>query len=556
MIPDHIRRFEILEKVGEGAFSTVYHAFDPSIKRHVALKVLKTNLIEDPDRRNYYIKMFYREARVAGNLAHPNIAVLYDIDETEDGTPFLTLEYVEGKTLETHIREGPPIPYTACLKIVHKMAAALHHAHQMGIIHRDLKPDNIRILPDYEPKILDFGFARWSEMLTTDHIIKGTPLYMAPEQIRQLEITPASDLFAFGIILWELLIGEHPFIADTVDRVLQRILEDPPGPIAPQDLAVLGVKPDHWNQFFQRVLHKTPARRPKTVLEMARGFERLMSLATNATELAYPIHLSVPSPFEQPIPLDTSDQVTEPAVPSTKTSETPAPPVTPSVRPQRPAPVATAQRPSRLFVFLPVGFFLLVGIFIGGGLAWLRSQKPPVPLSDSKIETWDAYQRLPTSKPAPTRTPTLKIESQPAGTLFWDEQEIGETPQAIPIDDDGLHKIRIEKKGYQPLNRWMLTHRQTELMVYSFKLLRPTGSTPRGTLIIHTDPPGAQLRLDRQTLDPSPVQVDRLSSGVHHLFVEREGYQPVERVLHITPGVAQIVVIRLEPVVTAKTANE
>ena len=552
MIPDHIRRFEILEKVGEGAFSTVYHAFDPSIKRHVALKVLKTNLIEDPERRNYYIKMFYREARVAGNLAHPNIAVLYDIDETEEGTPFLTLEYVEGKTLETHIREGPTIPFAACLKIVHKIAAALHHAHQMGIIHRDLKPDNIRILPDYEPKILDFGFARWSEMLTTDHIIKGTPLYMSPEQIRQLEITPASDLFAFGIILWELLIGEHPFIADTVDRVLQRILESPPGPIAPHDLAILGVKPEHWNQFFQRVLHKTPARRPKTVLEMARGFERLMSLAANATELSYPIHLSVPSPLEQPITLDASTPMAQSEAAPAETTETPTPSITPQSQPLATA----APRPSSLLILLPLGFFLLVGIFIGGGLAWLRSQKPPLNITESQYETWDAYQPIPPSKAPPAITPTLKIESQPGGTLFWDEQEMGETPQAIPIDDDGLHKIRIEKRGFQTLNRWMWTHRSTGLVVYAFKLLLPSKPNHRGTLIIHTDPPGARLRLDRQTLEPSPVQVDGLSRGVHHLFVELTGYQPVERVLHITPGVAQIVIIRLEPAVNPKTADE
>lgn len=551
MIPEKIRRFEIIEKIGEGASSIVYHAFDPTIKRHVALKVLKTDLITNPASRDYYVKLFYREARIAGNLSHPNIAVLYDIDETDDGTPFLTLEYIEGQTLEEIIRQGPPYPYPSLLKMAHKIASALHHAHQIGIVHRDLKPANVRVLPEYDPKILDFGFARWREMLTTDHLIKGTPLYMSPEQIQGKELTPRTDLFAYGVMLWEMVIGIHPFMDDTVDRVIHRIVHEPPGPVSPEDLKCLGLNPEHWESFFHKALHKNPEKRFTSALHMVRAFEQMMSLAENALSLSYPLSLTKPERKESVIELTPENRIDEMEsdISEGRTVLQPADATNQKKTPM--VPVAHTG-PNHLLFFVTTMIFLMMGLALGGVLAWLKVQKPPIEIPPAVYEHWSAYtpNRMAIHKPVQRPGPsTLKIESNPTANLILDGQPLGDTPQAMTLKDDLLHEIQLEHEGYQTIKQYIHIPSGTGLIVFSYYLLKPVKEVNYGTLVIHSSPSGAMVTLDREPQSPTPLILDNLRRGNHRLRIEKEGYETTERLVYITPGVAQVLTIRLEPIV-------
>ena len=230
--------YEIVSSIGTGGMGEVYRAHDARLGRDVALKVLPSALAADPDRR----ERFEREARAAAALNHPNIVTIHSVEEI-DGTPFITLELVEGKTLADLIPAGG-LPLDRVLTLGIALADGVGAAHQRGITHRDLKPSNVMLTDDGRVKVLDFGLAKVREdeqkaasaglstvALTGEGRIVGTVAYMSPEQAEGKPVDPRTDVFSLGIILYELASGTRPFTGDTPMSTMSAIIKDTPKPI-------------------------------------------------------------------------------------------------------------------------------------------------------------------------------------------------------------------------------------------------------------------------------------------------------------------------------------
>lgn len=228
-----ISHYRVLEKLGAGGMGEVYLAQDSRLKRKVALKLLIEHYTKDPDR----IARFEQESLAASALNHPNIVTIYDIGQSE-GTHFIALEYIEGRTLRDLLRQGR-LNLTTALNLSSQIAGALGAAHNAGIIHRDIKPENIMLRPDGYVKVLDFGLAKLTDNRirgidteadtkiiagTIPGTIMGTLSYMSPEQARGLPVDGRSDIFSFGIVLYEMITGGLPFRGQTPSDVLASIL--------------------------------------------------------------------------------------------------------------------------------------------------------------------------------------------------------------------------------------------------------------------------------------------------------------------------------------------
>ena len=205
-----IGRFEIVRRLGVGGFGTVYLAHDSQLDRPVALKVPRAGTLDDPEVR----ERFFREARAAARLQHPYIVPVYDAGD-DQGQSYIASAFINGRTLSDLLKENPPNPRAAA-EIVRKLADALHYAHLQGIIHRDVKPANVMIDDNGDPHLMDFGLARLEHsaaQLTQDGTVMGTPAYMSPEQAAGVgdQVTPASDQYSLGVVLYQLLAGRTPF---------------------------------------------------------------------------------------------------------------------------------------------------------------------------------------------------------------------------------------------------------------------------------------------------------------------------------------------------------
>ena len=224
--PQKIGKYEILEQIGVGGFGAVYRGRDPFIKRTVAVKTCQLNDDEIKSR-------FFREAELAGNLHHRNITTIYDFG-VEDGVPYIVQEFLTGEDLDKIIKRSDKMPVARKIEILMAISDGLGYAHQHHIIHRDIKPSNIRVLADGSVKIMDFGIAKSLETessLTQTGITLGTSAYLAPEQIRGEPLDQRTDMFALGILAYELLSYRKPFRGEHLSTVLYKILNENPEPL-------------------------------------------------------------------------------------------------------------------------------------------------------------------------------------------------------------------------------------------------------------------------------------------------------------------------------------
>lgn len=261
----HLGRYEILQELGRGSMGIVYRANDPLIGRQVAIKSINLHGL-DQKRREEYEARFYQEAKAAGRLNHPNIVTIYDLGETGDEA-YIAMELLQGRELHDDVGDMQRMPIDKALTIAIQMADGLAFAHQHGIVHRDIKPSNIMILNDSHVKIADFGIAKMdtSQTLTRTGMIMGSPLYMSPEQVLSSGIDSRSDIFSFGIVLYQLLTGKRPFSGDDANSVMYQIVNWVP----PMPSSLNPDVPAIMDGIVFKCLEKSPQDRYQNASELA-----------------------------------------------------------------------------------------------------------------------------------------------------------------------------------------------------------------------------------------------------------------------------------------------
>ena len=410
-------KYRLLAKVGQGGMGSVYKAVHEAFGELRALKVIAPELLSD----DLFVKRFKHEAVITRRLQHPNAVRVDDIDEAEDGRPYIVMEFIDGKSLKKLIREEGPLPVPRVLSIVKQTASALDAAHRLGMVHRDIKPDNISLLdtPDGEVvKVLDFGIAKVKEArlgegagltLTGAGVVIGTPQYMSPEQAmgkRGDELDGRADLYSLGVVMYQMLTADLPFRGDTTMEMLLAHMQKPPAPIevlhpelqVPRDVAALTM----------RLLEKNRDLRPATARVLIQEIEKLEKESIpGRTEILTPEDLIraggirnaasgglggaggavAPPPRPQPMPLRPVEQprIVPPAVVRQQPQVT-APPIRPK------------SHESRWGMWVAM-IVLLVGL--GGGGLYIATRQPspqPEPI------------------PSPTPEPTPAVAPNPVPT--------------------------------------------------------------------------------------------------------------------------------------------
>lgn len=313
-LPRKLGRYQVIRELGRGAMGVVYKAYDPVIEREVAIKAIQLAFAVSGEEKKVYLDRFFREAKAAGKLNHPNIVTIYDVDEDkETGVPFIVMEFLEGTTLSEIVSSGMLLPLEDVNSIVMQLADALNYAHSQGVVHRDVKVGNILILQGMKSKIMDFGIARMdSSDLTRSGQFIGTPNYMSPEQVDgKKPVDGRSDLFSLGVIFYLLLTGERPFSGDSFTAISYKIVHVEPIPPKTINPAV----PEPYNKILTRVLAKEPEKRYQTGMELIADLRKLEGTSFEEVEELVPEEVSVlppdgPTPPAKPFQ-DTQTTITQ-----------------------------------------------------------------------------------------------------------------------------------------------------------------------------------------------------------------------------------------------------
>jgi len=384
-------RYEVVRELGKGAMGIVYLGRDPVIGRMVALKTIRQTKNPDDEVKEFH-QRFVREAQAAGVLSHPAIVTVHDIGEdTESGTHFIAMEYVEGPNLKEILSQGTALTFEQVASVISQVAEALDYAHTKGIVHRDVKPANIIWCGDSKVKITDFGIAKIasSANLTSTGQFLGTPNYMAPEQIKGAPVDGRSDIFSLGIVLYECLTRKKPFGGDSLTTISYRIVHEP----FPRLRDVNSSIPVEFEEIVQRCLEKNPSNRYQRGLEVSRALSAI-GRATKGFSSAVPPLLADETiltrqdvdreriaTVEMPFPeMDTElALVAEP--PRLKVRKFPVPIAT--------GPMLARKIPAPVFWGASLLLLFAVGIFA----AKILSARVKVPPVDTRRETLVARQR-------------------------------------------------------------------------------------------------------------------------------------------------------------------
>ena len=429
-------KYRIEARLNEGGMGTVYRGTHVLMDKTVAIKVLRPSLAADEK----IVARFSREARAASRISHPNALSVTDFGEDESGHVFLVMEYLSGKTLKHVIREEGPLPLARVVDIARQIGDALHAAHEQGVVHRDLKSDNIMLIDTMtgdHAKVLDFGIAKINEPegavdtnLTAPNLVIGTPQYMSPEQCSQdAEIDARSDIYSFGVILFEMLVGHVPFSGDSPTMVMMKHLQDP----VPSVMEERSDLPASVARVVARAMAKVPRNRYQNVAELVED----LTIASGMT-----IHRLGPVEPVTPPPVvhDEPDEVTmvrprEVAPPSVPRRE----PVMVQV-PQMAAPPPAAASFNPMKILIPAAVAVLV-VF---GLFFVFNRNAPATDANTNQPQTQTLAADPNSQPVqPSQPATGKPEEGlPSGGAINPSANVNASPNAnVAVSPEAIEDV-------------------------------------------------------------------------------------------------------------------
>lgn len=262
----NLGQYQILRELGRGGMAIVYEAYQPSLGRNVAIKVLPPEFTYDKT----FVQRFLHEARAAARLNHPNIVAIYDVGE-QNGVYFIVMQKLEGESLHSLIQRAQGLPMARAAHLVGQVAAGLDYAHAQGLVHRDIKPANIFVGPDDHATVMDFGIAKAlaGAQLTQSGMMMGTPAYMSPEQASGKPAGPGSDVYSLGLVLYQMLAGQTPFQAESTPALLYKQVHEPPPPLR----SFVSDLPPAVEAVVSQALAKDPVHRFRSAGEMARALQ-------------------------------------------------------------------------------------------------------------------------------------------------------------------------------------------------------------------------------------------------------------------------------------------
>jgi serine/threonine protein kinase len=576
MALEKIGRYEIVGQLGKGAMGVVYRAMDPTIGRTVALKTMRLD-VQGPD-SSEMLARFRNEARLAGVLNHPNIVTIYDAGEI-NGLFYMAMEYIEGKTLYQLMLQEHALPMETVLDLSRQICAGLDAASTQRVVHRDIKPANIMILPSGTVKITDFGIAKAGGSMTSTGEVLGTPNYMSPEQVKGKPLDGRSDLFSFGVILYEMITGEKPFAGDNITTIIYKIVNE--DPIPPRELNP-EVHPG-LNRVILKALAKTPQERYQMGADLLQALENYENLPEEeeppkpipAGVFEFPQQSTFPSTVKTPAPVRTPNGVPTPARTATGKA-TAARGVVSKVPGKKPM---IAQRSIPL---MPVvaGVLAVIIVVVTSVIIYIKheqtkqkeemarvlqqntgtaateppatsqpvsvatpatsstpppdaSQNPPVE-SSSEPGPWRSNRRhtssIATGHTSAVTTPTsarlgsgqLVLSSDPDGAdvkIDGAGQPDWRTPFTATAVPPGPHTITFSKNGYS------IETRVAEVNAGKPAYVNAKLKVGTATASINSDPPGAAILIDeREIAKTTPTQIV-LGRGMHNITVRKSGFQ-------------------------------
>ncbi|HVH88309.1 MAG TPA: serine/threonine-protein kinase [Terriglobales bacterium] len=558
MVPtvEKIGRYEIVSELGRGAMGLVYRAIDPNIGRTVALKTMRLDVhgMEHDD----MLRRFKNEARAAGLMNHPNIVTIYDADEA-DGLFYIAMEYMEGQTVQSLVMEKRVLPAEQIVEIGIQVCAGLDYAHQMKVIHRDIKPANIMITRPNVAKIMDFGISKAVGSMTSSSQVLGTPNYMAPEQIKGLDLDGRADVFSFGVVLYEMATGERPFIGQNVTTIIYKIVNE--NPIPPSELEVT-VHPG-LSAVIARCLSKNPQERYGSAADLAHDLANYRSIASDGDITAV-------------IP---GAEATQAAANSTgawrnghsaASAESQPALRTGTIRRQtikqttgvmrRAAGRAGARKREKMAVaatLVALAIVLAAASFyrikhrpqhvLAAPVAQVPAPPPPpVPQATTELQS-----KTDSSKPIPKKTThaevrdeekdkpksasgkvQIKFRSRPEGAFVQIDGKSSEawlTPFTMPDVTPGTHELVFTKVGYTSETRTVEVGPRSS--TYRVDLVPVTTA-----VALSSDPPGADIEIDgKDTTRMTPAQIP-VGAGEHKIVLRLDGYREQQVIANVKKG--------------------
>jgi eukaryotic-like serine/threonine-protein kinase len=453
--PSKIGRYEIIERVGRGGMGVLYRGRDTVLEREVAIKLMSADFLSDEQAR----PRFYREARAAAKLQHRNIVTVFEFAEDGD-TPYIVMEFLRGQSLSDCVKKGMFLGLDRKLDIVGQLCAGLNFAHEQGVVHRDVKPGNIWLLEDGGVKLLDFGIAKvGSSTMTQAGDVMGSANYMAPEQVAGKRVDGRADVFAAGVILYELVSGRKPFAADSPTATILKIMDEAPPPLE----TLVPDLPRPLVGAISRALEKDPDKRYAHAADFGADL-RLVRLSLQKTgdtilgdlELGETMYAPLPTASDPP---PASAQAWAPTKITARSiasefdkTPRPVPDMPASKRSFNPVWIAVAA----IAVLAIVGVVATIGLRGAGDKAAQTADQAHTSPASTPAERSDTA-RTAAASPADARAAAvpalLKITSQPDGaSINIDGRDTGlVTPAELPIGNPAPQKLRLTKQGYETL---------------------------------------------------------------------------------------------------------